>query len=87
MYAIRSYYVISADGEIDEIAFVAMIDALVAANDYYVKLGDAIGTDGYAEDADISAGDVAQAAIVSAVIASIASNPPAGYSSGEYLYA
>lgn len=77
--------VISADGEIDEIAFVAMIDALVAANDYYVLLGDAIGTDGYAEDADISAGDVAQAAIVSAVIAAIPT--PTGYTSGEYLFA
>lgn len=75
--------VISEDGVIDETGFVAMIDALVAANAYYVQLGDAID-DGYADGADISAGDVAQAAIVSAVIAAIPT--PAGYTPGEYLY-
>ena len=68
----------------DEDAFVAMIDALVAANGYYERLGDAIGTGGYAAGSDISAGDVAQAALVCAIIAAIPT--PAGYTPGQYLY-
>ncbi len=74
----------NADGSLDKEAFVAMIDALVAADAYYERLGAAIGTDGYAAGAAISAGDVAQAALVSAIIAAIPT--PVGYTTGQYLY-
>lgn len=74
------------DESIDETAFVAMIDALVDANIYFQQLGLAIGEDGYADGAEVSAGDVAQQALVAAVVAAI--ETPAGYESqGEYLYA
>ncbi|HPG85750.1 MAG TPA: hypothetical protein PLQ29_03535 [Spirochaetales bacterium] len=63
----------NADGSLDKEAFVAMIDALVAADAYYERLG-----------AAISAGDVAQAALVSAIIAAIPT--PVGYTTGQYLY-
>lgn len=84
--------VLESGGSIDEAAFLSMVDGLVAANDYYDALGAAIGPDGYASGTDISAGDVAQSAIVAAMVASVdipdeftptnVDNPI-----GEYLYA
>jgi len=59
---------------VDEEDFAEMVDALVAANDYYVLLGNEIGADGYTSD-DISAGDIATAALMSAIVASV--SPPA----------
>ncbi len=72
------------DGDdLDPVAFTEMIDALVAANEYYVLLGTSIGEDGYADGADISAGDIATAALVSAIVANI--DPPEGTTTSEYL--
>lgn len=78
--------VYGADGALDETAFVEMIDALIAADLYFQQLGTAIGTDGYAEGADLSPGDVAQQALVAAIISSVV--PPAGYvgTEGQYLF-
>jgi len=64
--------------------FIAMINALDAADAYYQTLGAQIGTDGYAAGADISAGDVAQSALVAAMVGAIA--PPPSVSTGDYLY-
>ena len=78
--------VLSESGAIDVAAFIAMINVLVEANDYYEQLGAAIGTDGYAADADVSAGDVAQSALVAALVSGV--TVPAGYdSTGDYLFA
>jgi len=85
--------VLTFEGEepvIDEVAFIDMINGLVDANDYYEQLGEAIGTDGYADDVDFSAGDVAQSALVAALVAGV--TVPAGYETvyptpGDYLYA
>lgn len=78
--------VYGADGALDEEVFIEMIDALVAADLYFQQLGGAIGEGGYADGADVSAGDIAQQALVSAIVANI--DPPAGYdTTGEYLYA
>jgi len=77
--------VLGSGGSIDEAAFLSMVDGLVAANDYYDALGIAIGTDGYASGTDISAGDVAQSALIAAMVASV---PKDTYpTTGEYLYA
>lgn len=77
--------VLGSGGTINEAAFLSMVDGLVAANDYYDALGGAIGTDGYASGADISAGDVAQSAIIAAMVASV---PKDTYpTTGDYLYA
>lgn len=74
-----------AAGEInDGAAFIAMIDALVAADAYYEELGTAMVDASYAEDSDIVPGDVAQSAIVAAMVSNIV--PPVGYTTtGEYL--
>ena len=79
--------VLAEDGTLEGEAFIAMINGLVAANAYFETLGGAIGTDGYAEDADVSAGDVAQSALVAALVAGI--EPPAAFEgdTGQYLYA
>ncbi len=75
--------VISADGTINEGAFIAMIDALVNADGVYRDLGVAVGLDGYASDADINAGEIAQNALIAAMIGAV--NPVSG-TTGEYLY-
>jgi hypothetical protein len=75
--------VMSADGSINEVAFVAMIDALVSADGVYRDLGEAVGLDGYASDADINAGEIAQNALIAAMIGAV--NPVSG-TTGEYLY-
>ncbi len=84
--------VLGSGGSINEAAFLSMVDGLVAANRYYDALGGAIGTGGYASGADISAGDVAQGAIIAAMVASV--DIPATFTTtnldnpiGEYLYA
>jgi hypothetical protein len=75
------------DGSVDQAAFSEMIDALLAADAYYQALGTAIGTEGYADDADVSAGDVAQSALIAAVIKEVSLSLPFGYSdTGTYLY-
>lgn len=83
--------VMSADGTINETAFVAMIDALVNADGVYSALGTAIGADGYASGTDIVAGEIAQNAVVAALVAAVdvpaaylLSNPDAEIS--DYLY-
>lgn len=75
--------VISADGTINEGAFIAMIDALVSADGVYRDLGVAVGLAGYASDADINAGEIAQNALIAAMIGAV--NPLSG-TTGEYLY-
>ena len=78
--------VLGAGGAIDETAFLAMIAGLEAADTRYVDLGTAIGVVGYADGADVVAGDIAQSALVTALVAAIP--PQAGFSTtGEYLYA
>jgi len=80
--------VLGADGVLgaeDKTAFVAMIDALEAANDYYMLLGAAI-PDGYADGTDVSAGDVAQSALVSAIVGGIEVPVAFTGTTGEYLY-
>ena len=67
----------------DEAAFVAMIDALVAADLYYSDLGGSLVDGAYAADSAIVPGDVAQSAIVAAMVGNLV--PPAGYTTGEYL--
>jgi len=74
--------VYDSDGELDEEAFTEMIDAMVAANEYYELLGTEIGEEGYASD-EISAGDIATAALVSAIVANV--EPPVGMSTGDFL--
>jgi hypothetical protein len=77
--------VLGSGGTINEAAFLSMVDGLVAANGYYDALGAAIGADGYASGTDISAGDVAQSALIAAMVASV---PKGTYpTTGEYLYA
>jgi len=76
--------VYGVDGELDPTAFTGMVEALVAANEYYELLGTSIGEDGeYAEGADISAGDIATAALVSAIVANVV--PPEGSTTSEFL--
>jgi len=88
--------VINADDTIDEDDFVAMINGLVEAEEYFALLGGALEPDPvtgeyeYADGVDFSAGDVAQAAIVSFLVASI--EVPAAYetlypTTGDYLFA
>lgn len=67
----------------DEVAFIAMIDALVAADLYYQDLGGNMVGGAYAADSAIVPGDVAQSAIVAAMVSNLV--PPAGYTTGEYL--
>ncbi len=77
-----------ATGVLDETSFIAMINALEEANVYYERLGNNLGTDGL--DDSISAGDVVQAAIISALVSSIEiPTAEAGNydSTGAYLYA
>ena len=75
--------VFSAGTITDEAAFVAMIDALVAADLYYESLGVALVDGAYADNSDIVPGDVAQSAIVAAMVGNLV--PPLGYTTGEYL--
>jgi hypothetical protein len=88
--------VINDDGSIKEVAFVDMINGLVEAEEYFILLSGALVQDpvtgdyDYADGVDFTAGDVAQAAIVSSLVASI--DVPAGYESvypttGDYLFA
>jgi len=84
--------VIASDGSINEAEFIDMINGLVEADDYFVLLGDSLEPDpdtgeyDYADGVDFTAGDVAQAAIVSSLVASI--TVPGGYdTTGDYLYA
>jgi len=74
----------SADGSIDQDAFLAMIIALEEADVVYQDLGGALITGVYASGTDIVAGEIAQNALLAAVIAAVV--PPAG-TTGEYLYA
>lgn len=73
-----------SDGTIDQVAFLAMITALEEADAVYQDLGGAIGTGGYASGTDIVAGEIAQNALLAAVIAAVV--PPTG-TTGAYLYA
>jgi len=75
--------VFSAGTITDELAFVAMIDALVLADDYYQDLGGALVDGAYATDSSIVPGDVAQSAIVAAMVSNLV--PPAGYTTDKYL--
>lgn len=85
--------VLGAGGAIDEAAFLAMIAGLEAANARYVDLGsNAIPTGVYASGVDLVPGDIAQSALVTAVITAI--EIPGTYSlanptdtPAEYLYA
>lgn len=78
----------SPDGTINEAAFSTMIAGLLSANDYYVDLGSAISTE-YENDPDTisgqTTGDIAQSAVVAAIIAGI--DPPDGYTTSTYLFA
>ncbi len=80
--------VLGSGGVIDEAAFLSMIAGLEAANARYDDLGTAIGTGGYADGADVVAGDIAQSALVAAMIASV--EIPAAYVAssniGDYLF-
>jgi hypothetical protein len=78
----------AADGSVDQVAFSAMIDALLAADAYYQALGNAIGAGGdYAAGTDVSKGDVAQSALIAAVIFEVSESLPGTYTdTGEYLY-
>ena len=81
--AIMPANVVSSDGTVtDAAAFKAIIDGFVAADAYYTALGTSLDGGTYA-DTTVSAGAVAQNALVSAMIAGI--TPPPGVSSGEYL--
>jgi len=78
--------VLGAGGVIDETAFLAMIAGLEDANDRYDLLGDTIVDKKYAPGAEIVAGDVAQSALVTALVVAIPLQ--AGFPTrGEYLYA
>ncbi len=79
---------IVSGGVIQEAGFVALINGFVAANEYYEALDGALGSGGYA-DSDVSPGEVAQAAIVSALVSTIAKSVEgvSGSSAGEKLYA
>lgn len=74
----------SSDGSIDQDAFLAMIIALEEADVVYQDLGGAIITGAYASGTDIVAGEIAQNALLAAVIAAVV--PPTG-TTGAYLYA
>ncbi len=60
----------------DEAAFVAMINALVDADDYFQDLGASVGTDPY-DYGRANAGEIAQNALVAAFVAEVA--PPVGW--------
>ncbi|PKL07732.1 MAG: hypothetical protein CVV51_12575 [Spirochaetae bacterium HGW-Spirochaetae-7] len=81
--------VLGAGGVINETAFLSMIAGLELAYLRYDDLGNAIGTGGYADGSDVIAGDIAQSAIVAAMVATIAR--PVSYggtqTTGAYLYA
>lgn len=72
------------NGVLDEAAFTLMIDNLILANDYYVSMGDSIGTDGVK---DVNIGAAAQNAVIAAFVAGVqpVTGPPA-LSPGEVLY-
>jgi len=76
------------DGTINETAFSSMIEGLLSANAYYVELGSAVSTE-YTNDPDEIAGqtpgDIAQSAVITAIIVGI--DPPTGYTTSTYLYA
>ena len=76
------------DGSVDQAAFTEMIDALLAADAYYQELGSTIGAGGdYVDGADVSAGDVAQSALIAAVIKEVSLSLPGAYTdTGTYLY-
>ena len=78
----------------DEAAFVAMINALVDADDYFQDLGASVGTDPY-DYGGANAGEIAQNALVAAFVAAFdpavdlpgswtGANP--GGTLGEYLF-
>jgi hypothetical protein len=74
----------SSDGSINKASFLAMITALEEADNAYRDLGLAIGSGAYASGADIVPGEVAQNALIAAIVATVV--PPSG-TRGEYLYA
>ncbi|HUW71136.1 MAG TPA: hypothetical protein VMX33_12970 [bacterium] len=77
--------VLDADGAIEKDAFLAMIAGLEAADDHYIELGNTISTGVYAPGINFVPGDIAQSALVTALVVAIGDQ---GYSStGEYLYA
>lgn len=76
---------VASNGTVNRDAFIAMINGLDGANDYFMALGNSIPGGAYDNSANVSAGDVAQGAVVAAIIAGI--EPPVGYdSTGGYLY-
>lgn len=66
-------------------AFAVMYNALVNADTYYQSLGEDLGADAVYES-DVSAGDIAQTALIAAVVVAI--EPPATYTGtdAQYLY-
>lgn len=82
-----SMVTLNADGsvaELDEALFVAMINGFEAANAYYTLLGNSLGDDFASGITDAEIGDLAQAALITAVVAAI--EVPVGYTTGDYLY-
>lgn len=77
---------IVSGGVIQEDAFVALINGFVAANTYFTQLNGALGSGVYA-DSDVSPGEIAQAAIVSAIVSSIANSVGGSGTPGANLYA
>jgi len=77
------------DGKVtDATQFKAIIDGLVAANDFYTTLGSNLGADGKYDDPSVNAGAIAQSAVVAAMISSIEIPVGESYATkGEYLYA
>ncbi len=70
--------------ELSEAEFTDMINALVTANDYFVQLGDSLDPAAGYTDPTMNAGEIAQNALVAAIVSSI--EPPAGTDLGTYLY-
>lgn len=77
---------IVSGGNIQQAGFVALIDGFVAANTYFTQLNGALGSGGYA-DSDARPGEIAQAAIVTALVSSIANSATGSGTPGEKLYA
>lgn len=75
---------IVVNGKIQESAFVALINGFVAANTYYEGLNVAL-SGGY-KDPDVNPGEVAQNAIVAAIISSIADAASGSSTPGKNLY-
>ncbi|HOX91451.1 MAG TPA: hypothetical protein PLC54_00910, partial [Spirochaetales bacterium] len=83
--------VMGPNGTIDEAAFIAMIDALAAADEYFQILGQSIGADGY-DTGYANPGEIAMNAMLAAAVGAIVVptnllGQPLYASTGAYLYA